>query len=118
MPRSALAGRSNLTENTGARTARWIAVSLAAVNLAFIVGLVLALSDNGPLIGDFSRLRALLMLPLLGALLTALIGVFSVIAWLRGYRSAAARVHYTALALARLAFWWFTWNWNLLGPHL
>jgi hypothetical protein len=60
-------------------------------------------------------MKILLGLPIISVLF--LIGTFLYMAsaWLRGYWSGCARVHYTLVFLAGLAFLLFLNYWNLLG---
>ena len=55
---------------------------------------------------------ALLAIPILTALLTVGLLIFTVRAWKEGYWSTFGRVHYS---LITLAFTWFVNYWNLLG---
>jgi hypothetical protein len=98
--------------------ARRVALATAVVPLLFLVGLFAALADPGPLMGDFSRLRLLLVLPLLGTVLAVFSVAFALLAWWRHFWSLPARLHYTAVAVAGVAFTWFLATWNLLGIRL
>jgi hypothetical protein len=51
----------------------------------------------------------------LSAVLTVGALIYGVLAWKRGYWGIAARVHYTLVTVAALAFVWFLNYWNLLG---
>jgi CubicO group peptidase (beta-lactamase class C family) len=97
------------------RVARGLALGLAVVALLFLGGLVPVLADPAVLMGDLTRLRALLVLPLLGTLLAGGVVICAGLAWWRRLWSLAARVHYTIVALAGIAFTWFLAAWNLLG---
>jgi hypothetical protein len=109
---------ADLRRSVLARAARWVAGSAALLNLLFLAGLIVTLGSPTTLMGDFSQLRALLMLPLFGTILTGAVAVFTVLAWRRRLWAVPARLHYTALALASVAFIWFLGTWNLLGFHL
>ena len=61
---------------------------------------------------------ALLVIPLLTAVLIIGLLVFTVWAWKENYWSNFGRVHYTLITLAALAFTWFINYWNLLGWRL
>ncbi len=95
--------------------ARWSAGGVAALNLVFLVGLVLELGDPGLLVGDFSRLRLLLVLPMISSALTVVVLASAGLAWKWPLSTLAAPHHYSLLALANLAFTWFLTTWNLLG---
>jgi len=41
--------------------------------------------------------------------------VCSIVAWAKRYWRFSARLHYTAVLIAGLAFVWFLQQWNLLG---
>jgi hypothetical protein len=88
------------------------------VDLIFLVGLFAVLGDPALVMGDYSRLRGLLVLPLLGAALGAAAMVFAILAWSRPWWRLPARLHYAAVALATVGFTWFAATWNLLGFHL
>jgi hypothetical protein len=51
----------------------------------------------------------------LSAVLTVGALLYGVLAWKRGYWGIAARVHYTLVTVAAVAFVWFLNFWNLLG---
>ena len=105
------------TEEPLGRLARRVAVGAAGVSLLFLVGLLLALGDPAPLMGDYSRLRALLLLPLFGSALSVGTLLLALLAWRRRLWRRPARLHYTAVALGGLGFTWFLIHWNLLGYH-
>ncbi len=88
------------------------------MNLVFLVGLLAVVGDPATFAGDVARLRALLVLPLVSVPLTGAVLVCAVLAWRRRLWSLPERLHYTALALASVAFVWFLGTWNLLGFHL
>ena len=54
--------------------------------------------------GDYSHLRLLLLLPLLGSVLTVLAVALTALAWRRGFWSVPARLHYTLLCWVPLRF--------------
>ncbi|MFO8059768.1 MAG: serine hydrolase, partial [Bacillota bacterium] len=93
--------------------ARASAGLLAAAALVLLVGLVVEFGDIHPaygvprvVLGDVDRLQRLLMIPPVMALLNGVTVVFSVLAWHRGYWTAAARVHYTLVTLSGLGLIW------------
>jgi hypothetical protein len=65
--------------------------------------------------GEYARLRALLILPLVTTGLTGGTLVCAVLAWRCREWGPLARLHYTAVALGALGFTWFLAHWNLLG---
>jgi hypothetical protein len=88
------------------------------MSLEFLAGFIALIGNSTTLMGDFSQLRALLVLPLFGTVLTGVVMVLAVLAWRRHQWSLPARLHYTAFALATVAFIWFLGTWNLLGFRL
>ena len=110
--------RAGAVQKGFGRIARWTAVGMAVVDLGFVAGLFAVFGDPTLYAGRLGRLRALLMLPLLGTVLTSWVLVCAVLAWWRGLWSLPARFHYTAAALAGLALKWFQATWNLLGFRL
>jgi CubicO group peptidase (beta-lactamase class C family) len=110
--------RDSAVQKDLSRCARWVAAGLAVVDLGFLAGLFAVFSDPAIYAGDLGRLRALLAVPLLGAALTGAVVVCAALTWWRGLWNLPARLHYTALALAGVAFIWFLGAWNLLGFRL
>jgi hypothetical protein len=98
------------------RLARGLAWAMALVNIAFLPGLVSATNTlpKAPY-GVPPSLQALLALPLLGAALALAVAACAGVAWARRDWGVLGRVHYTLVALAGLAFVWWTAYWNLLG---
>jgi CubicO group peptidase (beta-lactamase class C family) len=108
--------RRRRDENPAPRLARWMAGLMVLLQVVFIVGLALMLSDIEKLMfGVPLTMKILLGLPVVSALF--LIGTFLYVAsaWIKGYWSGCARVHYTLVFLAGLAFLLFLNDWNLLG---
>jgi CubicO group peptidase (beta-lactamase class C family) len=97
--------------------ARYLAGLVSALNLVFVVGLVVRLGQV--LSGVFYRTPtyfvALLVIPLLTAILTVGLVVFTVLAWRDDYWSVLGRLHYSLIAVAALVFIWCVNYWNLLG---
>jgi CubicO group peptidase (beta-lactamase class C family) len=100
--------------------ARYLAGLVSALNLVFVVGLVVRLGQV--LSGVFYRTPtyfvALLVIPLLTAILTVGLVVFTVLAWRDDYWSVLGRLHYSLIVVAALVFIWFVNYWNLLGFRL
>jgi CubicO group peptidase (beta-lactamase class C family) len=97
--------------------ARCLAGLVSALNLVFVVGLVVRLGQvfSGVFYGTPAYFVALLVIPLLTAILTVGLVVFTVLAWRDDYWSALGRLHYSLIAVAALVFIWFVNYWNLLG---
>jgi CubicO group peptidase (beta-lactamase class C family) len=98
----------------GARAAYWIIVGISVLNLLFVIGTVLWGPTN-PLFGVSIIYKIVLGVGVLGAVLTVGALVYSVLAWKSSYWGIAARVHYTLVTVAAVAFVWFLNYWNLLG---
>jgi CubicO group peptidase (beta-lactamase class C family) len=98
----------------GARAAYWIIGGISVLNLLFVIGTVLWGPTN-PLFGVSIIYKIVLGVGVLGAVLTVGALVYSVLAWKSSYWGIAARVHYTLVTVAAVAFVWFLNYWNLLG---
>jgi len=108
--------RRRRDEKPAPRLARWMAGLMVLLQVVFMVGLAMMLSDIEKLMfGVPLTMKILLGLPIVSALF--LIGTFLYMAsaWIKGYWSGCARVHYTLVFLAGLAFLLFLNDWNLLG---
>jgi hypothetical protein len=89
--------------------------ALCVTNLAFLAGIGLILSRGHQLLfGIPAWARAILLLPLAGAALTAATAVLTLIAWRRGYWSARDRWHMTLITAAALLFLGLLRYWRLL----
>jgi CubicO group peptidase (beta-lactamase class C family) len=101
-----------------ARLARWLAVGVSALLALFTAGLFIYMGGvkwYTLLFGVPLFIKALLVLPMLAALLTVGVLVLTVLAWKDGYWGIAGRVHYTLVTVAALAFLWSLNFMNLLG---
>jgi hypothetical protein len=99
----------------GACAAYWIVVGISVLNLLFVIGTVLWGNQPNVLLGTSMIYKIVLGVGVLGAVLTVGSLVYSVLAWKKSYWGIAARVHYTLVTLAAVAFVWFLNYWNLLG---
>jgi hypothetical protein len=100
----------------GARVAYQVIVGISVLNLLFVIGTVLWGGANiVPYSGVSMIYKIVLGLGVLAAVLTVGALIYSALAWKRGYWGIAARVHYTLVTVAALAFVWFLNYWNLLG---
>jgi hypothetical protein len=61
---------------------------------------------------------ALLVLPIVTAVLSIILLVLAVLAWKNRYWSLGGRLHYSLVTLAGLVFVWLASYWNLLGFKL
>jgi len=98
----------------GARAAYWIIGGISVLNLLFVIGTVLW-GNPVPLFGVSMIFRIVLGVGVLAAVLTVGALIYSALAWKNSYWGIAARVHYTLVTVAALAFVWFLNYWNLLG---
>jgi hypothetical protein len=99
----------------GARMAYWIIGGISVLNLLFVIGTVLWGNLALPHFGVSMIYRIVLGVGVLSAVLTVGALLYSVLAWKNSYWGIAARVHYTLVTLAAVAFVWFLNYWNLLG---
>ncbi len=102
----------------GARVARWTIVGISVLNLLFVAGTVQwvnTLQMYGVSLGVSMFYQIVLGLGVLAAVLTAGALVYTVLAWKNSYWGIAARVYYTLITVAAVAFVWFLNYWNLLG---
>jgi CubicO group peptidase (beta-lactamase class C family) len=98
----------------GARVAYWIILGISVLNLLFVVGTV-PWGNAWPLFGVSMIYKIVLGLGVLAAVLTVGALAYSVLAWKNSYWGIGARVHYTLVTVAAVAFVWFLNYWNLLG---
>jgi len=98
----------------GARVAQQIVFGISILNLLFVAGTVL--SGYPVILFGFSTIyKIVLGLGVLTAVLTAGALVYTVLAWKNSYCGIAARLYYTLVTIAAVAFVWFLNYWNLLG---
>jgi CubicO group peptidase (beta-lactamase class C family) len=99
----------------GVRVAYSIIVGICVLNLLFVAGTVLWGNQPNVLSGTSMIYKIVLGLGVLAAVLTVGALVNSVLAWMNSYWGIAARVHYTLVTVAAVAFVWFLNYWNLFG---
>lgn len=99
----------------GARAAYGIVLGICALNLLFLAGMVPGFNPPTELHGAQLIVKVVLGLGVLSAGLTVGALVYTVFAWKNGYWGIAARVHYTLVTVAAVAFVWFLNYWKLLG---
>jgi len=98
----------------GARVAHWIILGICVLNLLFVVGTV-QWGNPAPLFGVSLIYKIVLGLGVLAAVLTVGALVYTVLVWKNSYWGIAARVYYSLVTVAAVAFVWFLNYWNLLG---
>ncbi len=114
--------RTSTRQPVAARLARWTAVVFTLSVLISLVGAASIAGGIDPIYGQplaaFGIEPAwspLLMVPSVLMIVAGLAVVpFAAVAWVRGFWSVAARVHYTALAAVALVFLPVLYYWNLL----
>ena len=97
---------------------RFFASAVCSLNLFFLItfALLLALMNLSEFAyGIPSALIIVLCLPLITTFLTASLPIFTVLAWKHKQGSVLARLHYSLVTLAALAFIFLLDYWNLLG---
>jgi hypothetical protein len=107
-------------QSSSARFARWIALLVALLNLSGLVTFLMVFLGRdgfGTMIayGEMSTINVILTVWLAAAVLTILLATLTITAWKQGLWGWMARIHYSLVALAALAFVWFLNYWNLLG---
>ena len=116
--------KSPAPSSRGEKTAQWIVLGVCALNVLFFVAFIVLAIQYGALEGgggtelDYGLpplLAALLLVPVVSVLLTAAAAISAVVVWINGSWSIAARVHYSLVVVAAIAFAWFLDYWNLLG---
>ncbi len=119
----ALVRRFHPASNTSkiADLAQFVAVLASALNLVFLIGMGLVLSQ-----ADFWELffglpgtiALLLLIPPITTGLTPGLVLFAFLAWKNQYRSLIWRIYYSLMAIAACGFVSVLINWNLLGIKL
>ena len=107
-------------QTTAGRWAGWTVAALGLLNVFFIVEmlhLLTRMDDWDFVYGVPASIKALLWIPIVTTVLTALVVWFAVRAWKGRLWSMWGRLHYSLTAAAGLAFVWFFAYWNLLGFH-
>jgi CubicO group peptidase (beta-lactamase class C family) len=101
-----------------ARVARWIGGIVSALNTVFFASVSLAFVGVSFVRLEYGMpgwLVAMFVLPYASVALTATMPVFAALGWRKGWWSLAARIEFSLLTLACLAFVPFLVYWNLLG---
>jgi hypothetical protein len=99
----------------GARVANWIILGICILNLLFLVGTALWGMPTSELHAISLMARIVLGLGVLSAVMTVGALIYTVLSWKNSYWGPAARVYYTLVTVAAVAFVWFLNFWNLLG---
>ena len=109
-------GREKIVSFRWARWGRLLSGIFSLLNLLFLVGLLVGLSNTTPFaFGVPLFFVAVLSLGLVASVLGVVSVFFVVLAWKQHYWSLTGRLHYTLVTIGSLVFIWFLNNWNLLG---
>jgi CubicO group peptidase (beta-lactamase class C family) len=95
---------------------RWLLVTLAALDLVFIIAIVTIVGGSGGLLnGPLTSLKVAFVLPIIATLCT--LGAVYVAArqWRTRAGTRAARLRYSGAVAVALLFTWSLAQWNLLG---
>jgi hypothetical protein len=98
---------------------RWLLVTLALLELVFLVAIVSIISGGGGLLnGPLTSLKLALALPVI-ATICALAAVYvAARQWRTRVGTRAGRLRYSGAVFVALLFTWSLAQWNLLGWHL
>lgn len=108
--------RRKREEKKGPGLARWLAAMMSLLFVIFLGGMITILSDAWRLgFGVPGSLKVLLAIAITASVLAVGVLVFTILAWMKKYWYGCARLHYTLVLAAALAFIWFLNYWNLLG---
>jgi CubicO group peptidase (beta-lactamase class C family) len=101
----------------GARAAQWIILGISVLNLLFLVGFALGMPEimQNILLDPPLIMKIVLGFGVLSAVLTVAALLYAVLAWKNTCWGIAARLYYTLVTIAAVAFVWFLNYWNLLG---
>ena len=98
---------------------RWLLVSIALLELAFLVSTVAVLESGGGLLeGPLTGLKVVLAMPVIAAICAAGAIWFAVRQWRTGSGTRGARLRYSGAVVVALLFTWSLAQWNLLGWHM
>jgi len=103
----------------GACAAHWIILGISILNPLIVVGTVWGMfSMPNELLGPPLVMEIALGLGILSAAMTVGVLVYAALAWKNRYWGIAARLYYTLVTVAAVAFVWFLNHWNMLGWRL
>jgi len=95
---------------------RWLLVSLAVLDLIFIVAVVVIVGSGGGLLeGPLTGLKVALLLPIIATICTLAAVYMAARHWRLGAGTTAARLRYSGAVSVALLFTWSLAQWNLLG---
>ncbi len=95
---------------------RWLLVTLALLDLVFIVAVVVIVGSGGGLLeGPLTGLKIALLLPVIATICTLAAVYMAARHWRLGAGTTAARLRYSGAVAVALLFTWSLAQWNLLG---
>ena len=95
---------------------RWLLVTLALLDLVFLVAVVAIVGGSGGLLqGPLTALKVALTLPVIATLCAFAAVYVAARQWRAGAGTRVARVRYSAATAVALLFAWSLMQWNLLG---
>jgi CubicO group peptidase (beta-lactamase class C family) len=104
---------------SAARLAHWLARLVSALNIGFVIGFVLMVSDPSELSkGIPGPMMALLWIPAVSLVLSVGILIFAILGWKDRYWPLSGRICYTLAAGLSLVFTAVLAYWGLLIPRL
>jgi CubicO group peptidase (beta-lactamase class C family) len=106
---------------SGSLLARLVAALCGLIAATFFAGLLSILGDVNPafgvpniFFGESENIESLLKLPLIFAIFTGLMTLFSLLAWIKKYWTVWGRMHYTLITISSLGLVWLMNYYNLL----
>jgi hypothetical protein len=117
LPLGALIGRLRKrsdARNPARRRALWLGWIVSALNLVFLLVVLLSFGE-GLIYGVPFPMRVVLLIPIVTGILSLVVLACTVIAWMRGYWSLVGRLYYSLIAPASVLFVLFAGYWNMLG---
>ena len=98
---------------------RWLLVTLALLELVFLVSVIVIVGSGGGLLeGPLTGLKIALLLPVLATLCTLAAVYMAARHWRLRAGTTAARLRYSGAVAVALLFTWSLAQWNLLGWHM
>ena len=98
---------------------RWLVVTLALLDLVFIVAVVVIVGGSGGLLeGPLTSLKFALTLPIIATLCTLAAVYVAARQWRMRAGTRGARLRYSGAVFVALLFTWSLAQWNLLGWHM
>jgi CubicO group peptidase (beta-lactamase class C family) len=100
--------------NPAWRRALWVGWVVSALNLVFILVVLLTFGEE-LVFGVPLAIRVILVIPIATSILSVATLALTLVAWVRGHGSFVGRLHYSLIAAAAVLFVLFAGYWNMLG---